>query len=546
MAYGMNDVEERANAYKGNPQALEQRYAQNQQLIDLLALQKLKSDMEAAKRDLMLKSPQQGQQGTVKDQLGRQVLDMTKEDVAKRVTDVAQQRQQEQQKRMQQLMQMGVASAPAPNMARMAGGGIVTFAGEEGSLVPEVDTGPEAGDKNRVPPRPLPKLPGDPSVYAWDRKYGATHNPDGTPKGTVAPPPPPEPPIPYVRDPESNKPPHERPYIPKEEADKREYRKTVEPLPFPGSFGQANRDTRPRPAKLDPIDLPPQAMPNPEAAANKLPSLPAGAGGVSTQTQSGLASLNTLLPAATGPANLAAKQAEEARIRQMYEQTLGTPEEQRQRRLKRFLLGAANRSGIGSIMAGGLAGSLQEEERQQGLLQGAIGQGVSGGQKVFEQRETSSRQALQSGTQVLNSALDRAFQEKKLLSDRQVAELNARVEQSRAAATNALQQAQLEANNLTKQEQALVQLNRYVAAETEKIAARYQKQINMAEMQLQAAKTDKERKEAQDQIDRLRRQAEAEAAKATQDMREQADRIRQRMMAQGGVDTSQFKVEKVK
>lgn len=543
MAYGMNEVEERANAYKGNPQALEQRYAQNQQLIDLLALQKLKSDMEAAKRDLMLKSPQQGQQGTVKDQLGRQVLDMTKEDVAKRVTDVARQRQQEEQSRMRQLMQMGVASAPAPNMARMAGGGIVAFAGEEGSLVPEVDTGPEAGAKNRVPPRPLPKIPGDPSVYAWDRKYGATHNPDGTPK---KPPAPTEPLIPYVRDPESTKPPSERPYIPKEEAEKKEYRKTVEPLPFPGSFGQANRDTPPRPAELAPIELPPEAMPTPAAAANKLPSLPAGAGGVSPQTQSGLASLSTLLPATTGPANLAAKQAEETRIRQMYEATLGTPEEQRQRRLKRFLLGAANRSGIGSIMAGGLAGSLQEEERQQRLLQGAIGQGVSGGQKVLEQAEMSSRQALQSGTQVLNSTLDRAFQEKKLLSDRQVAELNARVEQSRAAATNALQQAQLEANNLTKQEQALVQLNRYIAAEAEKIASRYQKSIRTAEMSLQAAKTDKERKEAQDQIDQLRRQAEAEAARATQDMREQADRIRQRMMAQGGVDTSQFKVEKVK
>ena len=94
MAY-MNDVNSVANAFKGNPQALEQRYAQDQQLIDLLALQKIKSDMEAAKRDMMMKSAQQGQQPTVKQQREQEVLNMTKEDVAKRVTEVAQQQQQE-------------------------------------------------------------------------------------------------------------------------------------------------------------------------------------------------------------------------------------------------------------------------------------------------------------------------------------------------------------------------------------------------------------------------------------------------------------------
>jgi F0F1-type ATP synthase membrane subunit b/b' len=65
-------------------------------------------------------------------------------------------------------------------------------------------------------------------------------------------------------------------------------------------------------------------------------------------------------------------------------------------------------------------------------------------------------------------------------------------------------------------------------------------------MKAQAAKTDKERQAAQAELDRIIRQAEAEATKSTLGMREQADRIEQRIMAGGGVDTSQFKVEKVK
>ena len=40
------DVNARAAAYRGNPQALQQKYAASQQLIDLLALQKIKSMQE--------------------------------------------------------------------------------------------------------------------------------------------------------------------------------------------------------------------------------------------------------------------------------------------------------------------------------------------------------------------------------------------------------------------------------------------------------------------------------------------------------------------
>jgi len=109
---------------------LQQRYAQSQQLIDLLALQKLKSDKEAAARDMQLKmAQQQGAAGlpTIKDRLENEVMGMTKQEVAQQVTDVAQQRQQQQQQAMQQVAESGIAQNPAPNMQGFAGGGIVAF-----------------------------------------------------------------------------------------------------------------------------------------------------------------------------------------------------------------------------------------------------------------------------------------------------------------------------------------------------------------------------------------------------------------------------------
>ena len=45
MAYGIDDIiQQKTDAYRGNPAALQQRHAQSKELIDLLALQKLKSD----------------------------------------------------------------------------------------------------------------------------------------------------------------------------------------------------------------------------------------------------------------------------------------------------------------------------------------------------------------------------------------------------------------------------------------------------------------------------------------------------------------------
>ena len=131
---------------------LQQKYAQNQQLIDLLALQKLKSDKEEASRQMALQMGSQGKPPTIADQRESQVLDMTKKEVVDQQAGIMQNKMQQQQAAQQKLLQSagapqmpaqaapqqqqpqqppaaGLAGLPANNIApkMMAGGGIVAF-----------------------------------------------------------------------------------------------------------------------------------------------------------------------------------------------------------------------------------------------------------------------------------------------------------------------------------------------------------------------------------------------------------------------------------
>ena len=155
MALGLDrQVQERVAAYQGNPAALQKNYQMNQNLLDLLALQKIKSEKDAAKRELELSMEQNPR--TISQQRGEEAIQRTKDELAKQVGGIAGQRQAVQQKNIQRAaagappapppgapgarpanpQQMaGIANQPAPNMARMAGGGIVNFAGKEGSQV---------------------------------------------------------------------------------------------------------------------------------------------------------------------------------------------------------------------------------------------------------------------------------------------------------------------------------------------------------------------------------------------------------------------------
>jgi septum formation topological specificity factor MinE len=109
------DIQSRVDAFRGNPDALAQRYQQSQQLIDLLALQKIKSEKEAAARQMQMQMAQQqakeGQPPTIAEQREQEVLDLTKNEVQQQQSALRAQQQQQQQAAMQKLLS-GIAAAP--------------------------------------------------------------------------------------------------------------------------------------------------------------------------------------------------------------------------------------------------------------------------------------------------------------------------------------------------------------------------------------------------------------------------------------------------
>jgi len=139
-----DEVQRKVDAYRGNPAALKQRYQMNQDLLDLLALQRINKEMQEKKRDIEMSMQQNPQ--TIKQQREAEVLGGTKEELSKRVGGIMAQRQAAQQRNLQNLAAgqrpatrtpmptpmrnprtEGVASQRADNMVNMAQGGVVGF-----------------------------------------------------------------------------------------------------------------------------------------------------------------------------------------------------------------------------------------------------------------------------------------------------------------------------------------------------------------------------------------------------------------------------------
>lgn len=141
---GLGSVEDRVAAYRGNPAPLQQRYQMSQDLLDLLALQKIKSEKDAAARQMQLAMSQhQEAQGmepqTIAQQREKEVMDMTKNELAEQRGDTAQHQAEQQQETMKRVLSGGIAAAPGAATAAqpkaMAAGGIVAF--DDGGDVPE-------------------------------------------------------------------------------------------------------------------------------------------------------------------------------------------------------------------------------------------------------------------------------------------------------------------------------------------------------------------------------------------------------------------------
>ncbi len=169
-------VEQRMDAYRNNPQQLQQRSKMSGSLLDLLALQKITSEKQAVARDMQMKMQQQP--GTIAQQREQQAMQLAKQEMggtlgelAGRTKGTLDQKQKMQQKNMQRLAKAqpqrpaGIAGLPGLTGAkpqprrmpppqtqglagarmaqaaaqggprRMASGGIVSFAeGEKVSL----------------------------------------------------------------------------------------------------------------------------------------------------------------------------------------------------------------------------------------------------------------------------------------------------------------------------------------------------------------------------------------------------------------------------
>ena len=112
------------DAYRGKPQVLQQKYAMTKDMVTLLALQRIKSEQDAAKRQQSLNA--QPNNSTVRQQ--------REQEVAQNVGGVGQQQQQQQAARAQQMgipqqaPQQAMPQQARPPVQGMAAGGIVGYA----------------------------------------------------------------------------------------------------------------------------------------------------------------------------------------------------------------------------------------------------------------------------------------------------------------------------------------------------------------------------------------------------------------------------------
>jgi hypothetical protein len=165
------------NRMMQNPMQLQQNYKQKGDILDLIALQMIKSEKDQKKKDLALKMQQTP--GTIKQQMEKAVMQQTKDDLVKQTAGILGVKNAQRNKNMQKLLAgagkrrppmggiaqplqrrtgtaptmanplgvmanagkrgSGIDKVPAQNMQgmtrRAAQGGIVGFAGTDGSYV---------------------------------------------------------------------------------------------------------------------------------------------------------------------------------------------------------------------------------------------------------------------------------------------------------------------------------------------------------------------------------------------------------------------------
>lgn len=457
---GLGSVDDRVSAYMGNPKPLEQRYAMTQDLLDLLALQKIKSQKDAAARQMQLQMAQQNAQDgqanmTVAEQRKQEVDALTKNELAQQRGDTAQKQAGDQQAAMQKMLSSGVAAAPGANAAAQpkmfASGGIIGYAGPEGSSVEDPRRKRREGESFAEFRRRMFDLD-----LEMQREKNATRDADREAErqrliaergGEIIPP---------------------SPFLDRA------------PLPTPGAPALPSRPASVSEAQATAAAGPQAAVPpaNVVAAAQGAPKPPAPPAAPKLPGIAGLpGAAGPAAPAgpAVGPANdfgkkleaaalknaeidPAARQlSEEQRIekrmaltpeqRAVYDEGIAglqkmyqeqyDPERQRQEGIKRALIGAGGRR-YGEFAGAARAGMAYDDQQRAAKLKefgdvqkartglididrANIKGGIEGGQKAYEQGSLSQRQGLESGSRLYgtdvetrNKALDREIERLKI------------------------------------------------------------------------------------------------------------------------------------
>jgi hypothetical protein len=140
-------VQQRIDAYRGNPQKLQQQYAQKKDIFDLIALNRITEEQESAANQMRLDAAKKGTLPSIYAQKESQALDNAKKEVIDEQAGIMQNKMRQMQEAQKKVLQSagappmpgqatpqpqqppsaGLAGLPAPNIQGMAGGGIVAF-----------------------------------------------------------------------------------------------------------------------------------------------------------------------------------------------------------------------------------------------------------------------------------------------------------------------------------------------------------------------------------------------------------------------------------
>jgi hypothetical protein len=608
----LGSVEDRVAAYRGNPAPLQQRYAMSQDLLDLLALQKIKSEKEAATRQMQMQmAQQQAQQGegamTVAQQREKEVMDMTKNELAQQRGETAQQQTEQQQANMQKLMS-GIARAPGaqavaqPKM--MAEGGIVAFAGPEGSVVPDVSTGPAldaARQRRRAATEALQKFglrqrqqnpegfqaaqaelrAAEAALADAQKAYEATMSAAGLDR-------PPRTrqdmgaagryqsaePFPVSPQPEVRTGPVVSDVYPDET--KRGTAAGLASLPAAGPARPAAPAAPP--VRATPMSETITATPRPPSSGPATPTPP------TMDAVSMIPGLKESIQADVARDPEAAQRAQEDRIRKMfeltpeqravYEQGIAQrqkmfeeqydPERQRREGLKQFLIGAGGRrygefgAGAGAGIAydeGQRAQRLKDFEAMQKSREGLVGleregikPAIEGGLKGLEAASGLRRQGQASGSNIFGTESQSASSRYSADTSRygtdvqaRTADLNRQVEMAKVKAQEAANAVAREGLDFSRMQGHLNTVVTNRARAVEAVQKRFGPQMSMLEMQLQAAPNDRK---LLDQRNALNLQIEAEVDKVTKDFDEAKAMIESRLYGRSGAGTGGYTVRK--